>query len=1110
MIKNTLLLLTLSLTILAADFSPKKAIFTVNPDASKVVFDGHIGENEYIGGMQNFGVLTLSTPMLSTRQGSFYASMDETYLYLGSRTEVPDVEGVRLLSRYKKRDAAIYKDDCVEFLMMPPHGKGVYHIIVNPSGKVYDVEYVAVNGGVSASNHRDWNPKLETRSTVGKEFWELELRIPRKELELEEFKEKETFKMQFARTWRFPNQQCQLNQASNYVNPEEMCTVNFLPSTSTVRFIGMGNYRSGENEITFIVDNPTDAPRTITHLVAVTSEASPRNSDGEITVPPHASAPVVLKYTETARLNSEMNIKFADKTSGEVLYQRSLAWQYPVGKRWIAPERKDDCPLEFGVYPYHNLLRVRLGSKGEPLDLRKVDSVVFQIRDKADQAIGDAVQGTLVKDTGYTADLPLNLTQKGDYCIVAEITGKDGTKSSKKEQFKYEKFPWEHNEIGKERVVLSPYVPLEYGDDSVRTLMGEYTFKDGFFSSIRMGKAEELLASPVVLSVNGQAVRQKAAPVWSEKAIDRGEVTMAGEDEAATYSVRHNLEFDNFIKTTLTISPKGDKSISSMTLEIPLQTRFAQMLHATCNTMKYNATTGFEGQGDGVLWDSRQGKINPAVSNNFRPYIWVGNMAEGIAFFAQNDRNWSRNPELPMAELVRNGETTSLRIHFVDKPVAYSKPVEIVFGFQATPTRPRPAKYQQLTERFKAPNSIVLSCLAGGACWSCDNYDFYPKDHDYSYINAISNAKNQKGDQAAQDAFCDEFLKKHFSQYPKDRQGFFMRHLQRGFIYANMSNHIFPYLNVRASQLYWPEYQVFMDEWFCSQFRANNEDDYNNSPVPSYQDYALYCFQRMLREGLDGLYFDNIRDWNSPNMVTGPAYELPNEKIQPYFDIFDMRNLIKRTALMLQQEKKTIMDDRPLLVLHLTNTNIVPFSSLGTIGLDMEAHYGSADFQERFSEDYIKICTLGLQGGLAPEVLIQITGNDCEHVTRTFLAVTMAYDIPMVMNCGGLTSTWSKIWKALKAWGYGTEDVETFPCYAPSGRFECKSKDVRLAEYRHKDGSTILMVASFGAEGELAVTLPTDFKTAYNFEDDSPMSIDGNGACTVALKKNEFKIIRLK
>jgi hypothetical protein len=240
-------------------------------------------------------------------------------------------------------------------------------------------------------------------------------------------------------------------------------------------------------------------------------------------------------------------------------------------------------------------------------------------------------------------------------------------------------------------------------------------------------------------------------------------------------------------------------------------------------------------------------------------------------------------------------------------------------------------------------------------------------------------------------------------------------------------------------------------------------------------------------------------------MVTGAAYRLPSGKIQPYFDIFDMRTLLKRTAVLLHKEGKTFFDGRPVFVLHMTNTNLLPFTSLGSVCLDLEDKYGSMDFQDRFSEDYLKICTSGLQSGAIPEVLVQITGKKLAPVTRTFLAVTLAYDIPMVLNAGGVTNVWSVTWRKLKTFGYGTEKVKVYPAYEPSGFVSTDAPKVRITEYRRNDGETILAVCSFGYAGNVTLKFNNAVKEIVDFENGKVLNKP-----VINLKKNDFRLIKVK
>ena len=731
----------------------------------------------------------------------------------------------------------------------------------------------------------------------------------------------------------------------------------------------------------------------------------------------------------------------------------------------------------------------------------------MRITDTKGNLIGKEYTPETVEMSGYYAEMELPELSKGDYFVEIRLKKKDGKEELQKEKFYFNSFPWEHNKIGMDRIVIPPYKDLIYGKRSVKTLKAEYTFANGFFSKISAGKAENLLAEPITMTVNGEKVTGNHF-AWQEQSKDLCISEQNMKIPGLSLLVNHTIEFDNFVKTVVAVKPEKEFQFNSMTLDIPLKTEFAKRIHSTCNTMKHNPAYSLPMK-DGEVWNSKAPKQNIAVSNNFRPYTWLGDLAEGLAFFAESDKNWSRNPEKPMLQIIRNGNTTILRVNFVDAPTIRKDAFTLTFGVQATPTRGRPNSSRQLLERCDGPNSVSMGVLAGGACWSSRDYDFFPLNHDFSFIHELVKYNQGKGDYSKEKEFLDNFMKKNAMELPKARQRGFRNGLGFGLHYAKNNKYIFPYINTRASQLRWEDYRVYMDEWFCSDFRANNEDDYNNSPTKSYQDYLMYHQQQLLRAGLHGIYHDNIRDWHNPNTVTGPAYKMKGEKIQPYFDIFDMRNLIKRTAVLVHQEGKSIFDGRPLFVLHMTNTNLVPFTSLGSISLDLEDKYGSMDFQDRFTEDWLKVCTIGVQSGCIPEVLVGISGNNKEFVTRTFLAVTLAYDIPTVLKCYGVTAIWGKVWNSLKSWGYGTDAVKVFPCYESSGKVSADSGDVRIAEYRKNDGSTIAALCSFGHAGKVKVMFGFPIKKAENFETGTALPFKGDSV-EIELGKHDFKLIKVQ
>ena len=562
-------LLSVSFADSKVEFSPRQSIAKVNFARKAPVIDGRISANEYMGSYENFGLLKHNNNFLSSRQGRVFTALDNKYLYFAMQTELPDADSnVKLKARYKRRDSKIFVDDSVEFLFVSPVGDAVYHLIANSADRTYDFKYPIINGGVTTSKLKNWTPDLKIKSGFDKKYWTIEVRIPLKDINVQTPGAVSKWKMQFARTWRNPSLQTALNNTMIFVNPNQMNDVVFVRNTPVVRFRTLGdNYLKGENSVKFTVDNPTSQTQKVKYSISIVSEAAPRGKDGFVTVAPGKSQDIEIKFTEKSRVNFDLKAVFFN-SKNEIIYQRNFFWQNPPEKRWIAPDAKNSVAMEFGVYPYYKKVRVRLGNSGVPYDMRKAADATAFITDAQGKVMGGKIKMNSTPNVGFDCELPLDLPSKGNYFIVAEVKNKDGKVNTFKEKFEFAKFDWEHNKLGKDRVVLPPYKPLQYSNNKVKTLLAEYTLNNGFLSFVKSGKAEKLLASPVTLTVNGKKLTEKNFK-WLEKADDLGISVSTLALDGLDLSVRNEFEFDNFIKTTITVNPGKGFDFKSMTLDIP-------------------------------------------------------------------------------------------------------------------------------------------------------------------------------------------------------------------------------------------------------------------------------------------------------------------------------------------------------------------------------------------------------------------------------------------------------------------------------------------------------------------------------------------------------------
>ena len=1047
------------------------------------------------------GIVQYNSLYLSGRQGTIRFALTPDSFYVAATTQLPP-DGVPLLDRVKKNNGAVFLDDSVEIDLTPPNATAVYQVIVNPSGAMSTRKYPIDNGGTTHTHFLPWEHSITTASTCESGIWTMEMAIPLKDMENPASAPGAIWGFLAGRNWQQPSEQTTTCKVTYFTAPDTMAKAVVNPSLPVVSQLSIGaEAANGKYDLHLTAHNFDIKPHKIQLQCDAVSDAAPRQIDKEFTVAANSSIPLHFEFDNGTKSVTEFRASVKDLDSGTIIFQRNFTHDPNLVAKWNDPNQKKDVQLDFGFYPYYRLLRARFGSPAEPTSGWAKATFQATTEDGKELATLPGVS----TPWGFEAEFKEFEPPVGKHKITVKLFGKDGATFEHSRNFVRNTFPWEGNDIGKERVVIPPYIPLKKeGDRTISGLLTSYSFRDGFFSEVTAdGKA--LLAAPVTLAIDGEILREQKFQ-FTEIAEDRVCTEAILTWKGGKVVVKGTLDYDGFYRFILDFQPNGRIELNSAVLSIPLRREFASQIHSTCNKLRYNDAKELP-EGDGLIWRSSQSQKTPKHQGSFRPYLWLGKLAHGMAWCAQTDQHWSIPENGDAIDIMADKNTATLRINIVGQPTVWEKPFKLEQALQASPTRPRPANRRHFLERTAYPNSWTVCTLAGASCWGCYNVaSFRPADGDYAYINYLS--KRQFSTESNK-AMIDEFMS-HAANFPEHRKASFRNHLERGIYYSKISRWNVPYINARCAHLDVPDYQTFMDEWWCSEYRAENADEYNTTPTASFRDMALFYLRRLVREGMDGIYYDNVRDWTNPNPVTGPAYRLKDNTIQPYFDIFEQRELLKRTATMLYKEGKTLPDGRPILIAHMTNTNILPYTSFATITLDMEAEYGSRDFQDRFTEGYIQTCTLGLQSGAIPEILVQISGNNTDFVTRTFLAVTLAYDLPFVMNCGGVTPTWSKVWRKLFEWGYPTFDVKVTACY------ENPQVSSDVAQWRFntmvKGNEAVVCVSNFGdaAEGSIDLTRLGFKPTAVtDFESGKAVPLD-NGNVTLQISKHDFRIINVK
>ena len=590
--------------------------------------------------------------------------------------------------------------------------------------------------------------------------------------------------------------------------------------------------------------------------------------------------------------------------------------------------------------------------------------------------------------------------------------------------------------------------------------------------------------------------------------------------------VKTDYDYDGMMLVTLTLDPTGGKSIRRLSLNIPVRESEARYMHAVGDGLRHNYA-GFVPRGEGKVWDSsRANKID--LLGAFYPYLWVGGAERGVCWFADTDRDLLLDDETPMLELTRTGSELVMRVHLITKPGPLKREHQIVFGLQATPTKPMPKGWRKWLGLKGLPGCRPVRWMGANYYWGGVSYDVYPFRKKFELYDSFRQCRLTG---VADPADIAAWMKDLEPLWPKGtkRYEFLFNHIRAGYHVAKSSRwdkgwRIFGYTNPRGVGFHAPEFATFQDEWlryswFNREWSERRAIAYDVSPSRSFQDYALWYYRKMLT-CFDGVYWDNVYLSAHYDPVVGDAWNDAKGRTHPTLGLFHLRNLIKRTAVMLWQESKNLPEHRrpPITLSHMTNTMIVPVLSFENCNMDWEWKYGYADFQDRFSADLTVAETLGRQVGAWPTVLAGGHPDPKDERTawvwRTRLGVCLVHEIQAF---AWRPAEEAQLYRKLFDFGYGEDDCRVHNYWEDGHPVSVESQGVdarTLAMAR--DHSALVVVTDYGEGGDCEVRL--DLKTldlkpdakASDLETGEAVERVEEGVFRFTLKKHDYKVLHVK
>lgn len=924
---------------------------------------------------------------LEPRSGRTLVGYDASHFYLRVETELPP-EGTELLSSIRKHDGKVYTDDSIEIWLAPEKQNFYYQYIVNFFGTVYDIRHDRTGGIPDESWTANWK-KASWLDPVRK-VWVFEAAIPLKDLGITGSPDGKEVSMLISRNWKRPWVQSPFIQNEAPFNDLSRYARFILnPEAPSIQIDSIGPLDKQLFELKGSIRNNAKASQTYDLTLHFTHSDMPETNDRQQLTAAPGETKTFSFHDDGGHIHLRASHKadFSIAAGGKTLYAVPFAYKLPIelADAWKVVG-KINTNFQFSIYPGLKRAGIRFDAEKNATHA----TVEIALNGKS---VFEKNLAPLKAENLFYFDLPP--LADGKYVMTLSTWEKNRKLRSATQEFVRKVFPWENNRLGISDKVYSPFKELQVRGSRLKTVLNEYAFDGtGLYSEVNPA-GEPLLKGKVSyhFAANGKPGEfTRTSGAFSK--ISGAESIFDGLAQTADgFSVKtvSKTEYDGCTRFEMTLAPEAGKNpvIDRFYMDIPLDSKQIRLFHIIkSGCIRTNPVIKVPA-GQGVVWKSSD-VPNGDFFGNMHIYLWLGEMDRGLSWFADNDKNFSLDDKQPVQELIRNGDTLTLRVYFVNKSFTLSAPRTIVFGMQASPVKPMPKDWRN-------PKLIIPPHGGSNAYWGIRPAyaGKYPVGYDWEYVDEMVKARESgKIDKN----YIDGFLKKHYETLPEAARNSYRSHAYGGHGGMMANRGMQPtmlYLEEHCQDQTTPEWETFQDEWGLVPFTPRKwlkEEELTTgslrssvgigiTPVKSYQDFVMWQAREWLKRGI-GLYCDNTFPRNSTDTANSSAYLRPDGSVQPSSDIWDMREYHKRMWVLTREMQESVK--WPLMVsLHITNGMILPIVCWTDIQLDLE--WGWASGYKPFPVELLEIETTGRQIGAYPQAHFPIAGCGLVHENPTYL-----------------------------------------------------------------------------------------------------------------------------
>jgi hypothetical protein len=1008
-------LAALSVRALGVEAEYRHPVVAIPYAATKPVLDGVVDDAEWQGAMSHRALQKIDKT-ISSRQARFWMMWDEENLYVAMRDPLRPGERLQQQFRGRGRDLDVIFDDCYEIWVSvgatdPLTGQlnCMSQFVGNFAGARFDVLHQPAVGNSRISSYdTGWEPVCRINE---RNEWEMEVIIPRASLGTTRgpFHDGQSFRCLIARNYKRPWEQNSFEGTSSFDVPDTHSRFIMSKTSPALHLLGVGDVAAGKLGVHLAAQGQADTTvRWKYTSESVTNEGSAavrKGIYGNVINLPGLDDPGPGKFriTVTAEDGSPLLDWSARRAFGPV----------PTD---VIKDAGDRLDLRVTLNPEKDYVRV-FGDLVNYDNRAIIKDILVVISDAQGKELKRST--TVIDANAFARDvIHFDTLPAGDYkvrldCLDAAgklVVSKDSA-FTKKDLAK--EYAWWKTPRGDIEKVISPWTPVTLKDGVFGVWGREMAVGPAGLPGRVSTQGKPILAAPGRLVARDAAGRELVAAGVSSKVLfdkdHRKTVRVSSTLGDIEVSSDVTVEFDGLYKVAMTLTPKQATAVKSLQIVLPYTEAMAGYIHAVTAEIRSGFWYGFTPKGTGRVWDCHQLGDKSMKLGSFIPYIWLGSPAGGLCWFADSDEGWSPTDSTPAIEIRRDkAGQVDLVFNLVSGDVTLDAPRTITFGLQASPVK-------AMHKGWREDN------------WWCGD-TFKPYAHDQNLIFSSTPFVVPKYAEAAK-ALVEEQHKAGRPAVPY-------------FIHISLPGNLVP-----ESVYFGEQWKTTIDQALC----------YRGSLI----DYMVHQFGGWAKDfGIDGYYVDNMRPILCDNLEHGCGYRLPDGRVQPTFQMFDTRlYFLRLRAAFLEQRPRT------RIVLHMTNSQIIPWVGAADVAYDGEHHViypeMKKDFMDFWSLDRLRV-DYPSQWGVAVNFMQEYQGQGwdpaVEHnAFRAYFAAVMLHDALPTGNHNGHANTLIDI---RKQFGIGDDDV-TFLSYWDATGVAAAGQDIKLAGWLKPD-KLLLLVANFG------------------------------------------------